>query len=100
MQMRVRISLNSICNHTLLAGNTNGRTLEIMSSNADVLMRVGGDPGAAFYNSFQPFYDYYGRADYSDHIVKSAFSGDDTNLSKGNLNMASAEYSNAALARK
>ena len=86
--------------YDVLKNNTNRRTIQGFSTNADTLMRVGGIDGNPFYGSFQPFIDYYGRADYADHIIQSAVVNNNTDLLNGNFNMKSAEYSQKAAARK
>jgi len=85
--------------YDVLKNNTNKRSIQGFSSNADTLMRVGGIDGNPFYDSFQPFVDYYGRADYADHIIQSAIVNNDTDLLNGNFNMKTAGYDQKAAAQ-
>lgn len=53
--------------------NDNGRTIKGFSTGADTKMRVNGSGN--YYVDFQKFFDYYGRFDYADHWIQTAFSG-------------------------
>ena len=40
------------------------------------------------YTDFKYFYDYYGKADYADHYVTSAFAGVGTTFTNGNADFS------------
>jgi hypothetical protein len=68
-----------------LTANVNGRTLKGFSTAAEAKMYSCGlgCPMAEFVK----FYDYYGRFDYADHWIESAFQGAQTDFTNGNANM-------------
>ena len=57
--------------YDVATANTNGLTLQSLSTNANVEMRV--NESGEFYPDFQKFYDYYGTADYANQIIQAAF---------------------------
>lgn len=87
-------------NYDIEANTKSMRTLQGFSLDADTLFRVGAIPSNPYIDSFQPFVDYYGRADYADHIIQASIMGIDTEMKNGNLNMGSADYAGTGLARK
>merc|ERR1711865_1271177 len=68
-----------------LTTNVNGRTLKGLSTGAEAKMYSCGlgCPMA----EFMKFYDYYGRFDYANHWIESAFQGSQTDFTNGNVNM-------------
>lgn len=44
------------------------------------------------YTDFQYFYDYYGKTDYADHYVTSAFNNAVTTFTNGNADFTSSTY--------
>jgi len=79
--------------YTTIQDNRNYRTLKLFSAEAETRMRPFGNELEPYYDSFQPFVDFYGRADYADHMIEAAFDKVDTELLNGNLPMLSADYS-------
>jgi len=61
--------------------NKNGRTLKGFSTSVQSKMIVC-DPGCPFVDA-EMFADYYGRPDYGDHWVESAFNGEKTSFVNG-----------------
>ena len=61
--------------------NDNGRTIQGFSTGADSKMRKNGS--GDYYVDFQKFFDYYGRYDYADHWIQSAFSSGRTDFPNG-----------------
>jgi hypothetical protein len=60
--------------------NGNERTLQKFSTDAEQKMyRCDNCP----YSTFTKFYEYYGRFDYADHWVSSAFAGETTSFANG-----------------
>lgn len=64
--------------------NDNERTIQGFSTSAETKMRRSED--SPYYLTYQKFYDYYGRFDYADHWVLSAFAGGATSFPTQNGN--------------
>ena len=72
-------------------GNTNERTLQGFSSNANERMRHDSSTSNPFYDSFVKFVNYYGDVTYGDKWVSAAYNGESTGFSsgRGDANFAS-----------
>lgn len=66
--------------------NANGFTLASLSTLDNKRMRP--NPEAPYFETFQPFVDYYGTYKYADEIVKAGFQASDTNLKNDNFYMS------------
>jgi hypothetical protein len=72
--------------YNITSENLNHRTIQGFSTEAeDKMLKCNSCP----YPDFKIFNGYYGRADYADHIIDSAFKGIPTDLFEGNMNFES-----------
>uniref|UniRef100_A0A7S4JUU1 Uncharacterized protein n=1 Tax=Odontella aurita TaxID=265563 RepID=A0A7S4JUU1_9STRA len=84
--------------YNTVVDNTNGRTIQGLSTSAQQKMY---HCSACPYPEYQKFYEYYGAFDYANEIVLAALAGNSTSFSRGNLAMASySRISRSEVAKK
>jgi len=72
--------------YNYLTDNNNGRTLQKFSTSVDAKM-ISCNPGCPFADA-QMYVDYYGRSDYADDWVLSAFDNKETEFTLGNADFS------------
>jgi hypothetical protein len=67
--------------YDLLKANLNMRSIQRFSTDArEENWDVEGGP----YPEYRKFVDYYGKYDYADHMISTAFRGEETDMKRGN----------------
>lgn len=72
--------------------NKNARTIENLSTGADIGFRPGNDLEEDYFPFFKPYVEYYGTYDFAHQIAMAGFNGDKTSFVNGNVDLTGYGY--------
>ncbi|KAL7578362.1 hypothetical protein ACA910_012766 [Epithemia clementina (nom. ined.)] len=67
--------------------NKNARTIESLSTGADIGFRPGNDLEEDYFPFFKPYVEYYGTYDFAHQMAMAGFDGEKTAFGKGDIDL-------------